>query len=46
VIEPRLASVLTELSKREPVFHRTEFGTTRRDFANMTDENFLAQDRG
>lgn len=41
MVEPRLASVLTELSKREPVFHRTEFGTTRRDFENMTDENFL-----
>lgn len=39
--DPRLASVLAELHKREPVFHRSEFGTTRRDFENMTDENFL-----
>ena len=39
--DPRLASVLAELHQREPVFHRSEFGTTRRDFENMTDENFL-----
>ncbi len=41
VTNPRLASVLAELHQREPVFHRAEFGTTRRDFENMTDENFL-----
>jgi hypothetical protein len=41
VTDPRLAYVLSELEKREPVFHRPEFGTSRRDFENMTDENFL-----
>ncbi len=39
--EPRLANILTELTQREPVFHRPELGTTRRDFENMTDANFL-----
>ena len=32
--------VLAELIKREPIFHRPEFGTTRRDFENMTFETF------
>jgi hypothetical protein len=40
VTDPRLADVLEELKKREPIFHRPEFGTTRRDFENMTDPNF------
>ncbi len=40
VTEPRLADILSELKKREPVFHRTEFGTTPRDFENMTDADF------
>jgi hypothetical protein len=31
---------MDELSKREPIFHRPEFGTTRRDFENMTDPGF------
>jgi hypothetical protein len=35
-----LADVLAELSQREPIFHRPEFGTTRRDFENMTDPGF------
>jgi hypothetical protein len=26
--------------RREPIFHRPEFGTTRRDFENMTDPDF------
>lgn len=26
--------------RREPIFHRREFGITRRDFENMTDSNF------
>jgi len=32
--------VLKELQKREPIFHRPEFGTTRRDFENMTVEEY------
>jgi hypothetical protein len=35
-----LAAVLAELSKREPIFHRPEFGTTRADFEKMTVEDF------
>ena len=35
-----LGAVLTELSQREPIFHRPEFGTTRSDFENMTDPGF------
>jgi len=27
---------LAELKKREPIFHRPEFGITRADFENMT----------
>ncbi len=41
VTDPRLADVLSDLKRREPVFHRPEFGTTRRDFENMTDAAFL-----
>jgi hypothetical protein len=40
VTSPRLAEILSELKKREPVFHRPEFGTTRRDFENLTDADF------
>src|SRR4051812_32240374 len=40
VTDPKLAGILAELEKREPIFHRPEFGTTRRDFENMTDANF------
>ena len=32
--------VLDELVRREPIFHRAEFGTTRADFERMTEENF------
>jgi hypothetical protein len=32
--------VLNELMKREPLFHRAEFCTTRQDFENMTIETF------
>ncbi len=35
-----LAEVLAELSAREPIFHRPEHGTTRRDFERMTAEDF------
>ena len=38
--EPELLDILAELSSREPIFHRPEFGTTRRDFEEMTDLNF------
>ncbi len=46
MIEPSLTSlsepknVLDELSRREPIFHRPEFGTTRADFEKMTVHNF------
>jgi hypothetical protein len=35
-----LADVLAELMKREPIFHRPEFGTTRRDFDRMMAREF------
>jgi hypothetical protein len=37
---PALRAVLEELQRREPLFHRPEFGTTRRDFENITDATF------
>jgi hypothetical protein len=37
---PGLQTVLAELSAREPIFHRPEFGTTRADFERMTAEDF------
>jgi hypothetical protein len=37
---PELQPVLAELSSREPIFHRPEFGTTRADFEKMTAEDF------
>ena len=37
---PELQGVLAELSRREPIFHRPEFGTTRADFERMTAEDF------
>jgi hypothetical protein len=40
ITSPELASVLSELSRREPIFHRPEFGTTRADFDKMTTEDF------
>jgi hypothetical protein len=40
VTDPKLIPVLNELMRREPIFHRPEFGKTRRDFENMTDPNF------
>ena len=45
-MEPHLAtapeheSVLQELMQREPLFHRQEFGTTRKDFEKMTTPGF------
>jgi hypothetical protein len=32
--------VLAELSSREPIFHRPEFGTSGADFEQMTAEDF------
>jgi hypothetical protein len=40
ITEPKLFNVLEELKKREPIFHRPEFGTARKDFENMTEPNF------
>jgi hypothetical protein len=40
ITAPELSAVLEELRQREPIFHHPEFGTTRRDFENMTDANF------
>jgi hypothetical protein len=37
---PELQEVLAELSRREPIFHRPEFGTTRADFERMTAEDY------
>jgi hypothetical protein len=38
--EPELLDILAELSSREPIFHRPEFGTSRADFERMTTDNF------
>ena len=35
VTPPSLAGILTELSAREPIFHRPEFGTTSADFDRL-----------
>jgi hypothetical protein len=35
-----LRDVLEELRRREPIFHRAEFGTARADFERMTEEGF------
>lgn len=32
--------ILEELKKREPIFHRPEFGTTRTDFEKMTTADY------
>jgi hypothetical protein len=37
---PHLIPVLEELRRREPLFHRPELGTSRRDFEDMTDASF------
>lgn len=36
ITPPDLLAVLEELKRREPIFHRPEFGTTRQDFEAMT----------
>ena len=38
--DEELAQVLDELKRREPIFHRPEFGTSLGDFENMTAEDF------
>jgi hypothetical protein len=40
VTAPELVVVLRELIAREPLFHRPEFGITRRDFERMTAPEF------
>jgi hypothetical protein len=40
-----LADILEELSAREPIFHRREFGTSRQDLDRMMDANFLGNKR-
>ena len=37
---PELLDVLEQLRQREPIFHRSEFGTTRADFEHMTEVDF------
>jgi hypothetical protein len=45
-VEPTLTTdlealtVLEELRRREPIFHKPEFGTARSDFEQMTDDSF------
>jgi hypothetical protein len=39
-VDSDLTDVLKELERREPIFHRPEFGTTRQDFEAMTDARF------
>jgi hypothetical protein len=36
VTAPEHTAVLRELMEREPLFHRAQFGTTRKDFEKMT----------
>jgi hypothetical protein len=38
--DPALDGVLRELSNREPIFHRPEWGTARADFERMTAPDF------
>jgi hypothetical protein len=40
VTDPALAEILAELIRREPIFHRAEFGTTRADFEQMTKQDY------
>jgi hypothetical protein len=40
VTAPEHMAVLHELMRREPLFHRAEFGTTRKDFEKMTAPDF------
>jgi hypothetical protein len=38
--DPKLLDVLAELRRREPIFHRPEFGTTRAELETMVDGDF------
>ena len=38
--DPKLLDVLAELRRREPIFHRPEFGTTRAELEMMVDGDF------
>ncbi|XUY30129.1 DUF4440 domain-containing protein (plasmid) [Agrobacterium sp. rho-8.1] len=38
--DQKLAAILDELSIREPIFHRRQFGTSRKDLDSMIDPNF------
>jgi len=38
--DPALAEILAEISRREPIFHRPEFGTSRADLERMMVEDF------
>jgi|SRR4051812_24221444 hypothetical protein len=40
VTAPQHMAVRDELMRREPLFHRAEFGTTRQDFEGMTAPGF------
>ncbi len=40
ITDPKHLEVLEALRQREPIFHRPEFGTTRRDFENMMESTF------
>jgi hypothetical protein len=40
VTDPALEEILAQLIRREPIFHRPEFGTTRIDFENMMTNDF------
>ena len=38
--DPKLLDVLAELRRREPIFHRPQFGTSRAEFAALVDDDF------
>jgi len=40
VTDAKLSDVLAELVRREPIFHRPEFGTSRADFERMTAKDY------
>jgi hypothetical protein len=40
VTDSALLPILDELTRREPIFHRPELGTSREDFERMTAEDF------
>jgi hypothetical protein len=40
ITDPKLLDVLAELRRREPIFRRPEFGTTRAEFESMTTPDF------